>query len=109
MHDILDLIGSVGPLLAAIAAIIGGLYAVTKNARKFRALFASDQTPLIVELRLLAETRQEMINALTVQLASEKAARQQAVEERDFARKEADSFERRLNDLRDKLFLEYRP
>lgn len=109
MHELLDALNAVGPLFAATAGIIGGLYAIAKNAKRLRSIFPNDQTSLIVELRMLAETRLEMNNTLVSQLAAERLDHQRTRDQRDFYQMSADACERRLAEIRDAKFLEHRP
>lgn len=103
MYDISTILSTVAPVVAATVGIVGGLVTVARNVKRLKRLIASDQTPLIVELRLLADTRLEMISTLTSQLASARAETEKTAAERDFAQRLADTTQRRLNDALDRL------
>lgn len=120
MLELLDainqLLAATGPLVAASAAVVAGLVALSKNMGKLRRILGTSDARIVAELRLLSETRLEMINTLTSQLASsrleladEREAHARTREERDFARMSADACDRRLQEFRDRAFLEHRP
>lgn len=91
------MLNGLGPAIITIGGIIAGLVTIVKNAGKLRKLLMPpDQTQLAAELRLLAETRLEMITTLTQQLAEERRDHAQTRLERDYARMSADQSDRRL-------------
>lgn len=104
MAELLDMLGDVGPIVAALGGILAGLVTLVKNGGKLRRLLMpSDNTQLTAELRLLAETRLEMINTLSAQLVDEREAHEKTRDERDYARESADQCDRRLRAAERKL------
>lgn len=117
MQELTELLNSLAPLLAAFGGVLAGVVALVKNLPKIkRMLLVNDQTPLIVELRELADTRLEMLNITKEQLAAEIAAHVETAADLAFARRSADEADRQKNlaydllaDCRENKFLELRP
>jgi hypothetical protein len=66
-------VGDVTPALVAVASIVGGLVALSRNLPRVRRLFRVDQAELLAELRELAEVRDEKLVLMTADLTAERA------------------------------------
>ena len=62
------------PALVAIASIVTGVVALSKNLPRVRRLFRVDQAELLAELRELADVREEKLAIVTADLAAERSA-----------------------------------
>ena len=69
------------PALVAVASIVGGLLALSRNLPRVRKLFRVDQAELVSNLRELADTWEEKHRLVTTDLAAAKAAHAAAIED----------------------------
>lgn len=65
--------GDLTPALVAIASIVGGLVALSRNLPRIRRLFRVDQAELVANLRELADTWEEKFNLVSADLIAAKA------------------------------------
>ena len=66
--------GDLTPALVAIASIVTGLVALSRNLPRVRRLFGVDRSELIAEIREKAELWEDRAGIVTADLVAERAA-----------------------------------
>lgn len=95
--------GDPTPALVAIASIVGGLVALAKNLPRIRQLFRVDQAAALAVIRERAELFEAKYEIVTDELAEERAAHAQTIEELRLERDAGARCRRELDDARSEL------